>query len=85
VHREIKENLATTNVSSAELNALQRQQWADVSRGRELVRQAGIVEANLVQGLKSRNERLWNGRLWRAQSRQEKFNIHRSMGSTSIP
>ena len=47
VHREIKEDLETTNVNSAGLSVLQFQQWADV-RERDLVRQAGIGEADVL-------------------------------------
>ena len=38
MHREIKENLATSNVSSAELNALQCQRWRLFGEARDLVR-----------------------------------------------
>jgi len=57
VHREIKENLQTANVSNVELNALQRQRPADVSRGRDFVREVKIGEVGLCLGFNSLNER----------------------------
>ena len=57
MHREIKENLQTANVSNVELNALQRQRPADVSRGRDFVREVKIGEVRLCLGFNSLNER----------------------------
>jgi hypothetical protein len=48
VHREIKENLETTNVSKPN-RVLRRQRQTSVSRGRDLFGKLAIVEAGLAK------------------------------------
>lgn len=63
VHREIKENPETTNVSTPN-RVLRRQRQTGVSRGRDLFGKLAIVEVGLAEA-QFTERGLWIDRFWR--------------------